>query len=458
MAYHHDWRMAGDSLPYHRVPTRSGSRPDDSQPAGHGGNIHRHGSFHTTTPDGGFQVDDDPYVPSRDHHGHQFVNPTLIFHDDAQHFGPGPRQNASSYYRQDVGEQSLQPYGRASAPVPPPIHHGGHHHNQHVYHAPHTHSTMPTALPPSAFHQSNRRDEAGEDLRRILNLGPNDPVNLWSIPDTGARPTVPGSLLCKLAIYGSPNKQLTLQEIYAELIQRFKWFNVNRDNPAWKNSIRHLLSLYHPFENVPRPVTAPGKGNYWWLDYSKGGANGYKRERKRRARSKRAEREEEDPDVDESEYDIFGGDPGESGSEGRGSPDARGSGGGGGRKPHISRVQSMPMIVDGPSGSPDPHFGHFGAPVGQYGVDYGPVLRGTHPGHRHTPTPGPGTHMMSSFRPETPGRVHVDVKPTLEELQAREGRQLRPRPSQSHVHLAAARAMSPTDQAYAKSRRHARPG
>ncbi|KAJ7636760.1 hypothetical protein FB45DRAFT_741670, partial [Roridomyces roridus] len=148
---------------------------------------------------------------------------------------------------------------------------------------------MPTALPPAAFHSSSTSsssvrsthvNEAAADLRHTLNLGPHDPINLSVIPDTGEKPNIPNSLMVKLAIFGSPNKRLTLQEIYTELIENFSWYRANQHENTWKNSIRHLLSLKYPFEKLARPVTEPGKGSYWILDYTHG-ADGNKRERKR---------------------------------------------------------------------------------------------------------------------------------------------------------------------------------
>ncbi|KAJ7239414.1 hypothetical protein B0H12DRAFT_1190008, partial [Mycena haematopus] len=127
---------------------------------------------------------------------------------------------------------------------------------------------MPTALPPSAFSSRSRFPDAGEYLRDQLGLPYGSVVNLWSLPDppAGERPSAPIPMLIKLAIYGSPRKRLTLQEIYTELCNRFQWFRDHQHEQAWKGSIRHNLSLKKMFVNTPRPVTEPGKGSYWELD------------------------------------------------------------------------------------------------------------------------------------------------------------------------------------------------
>ncbi|KAJ7692123.1 hypothetical protein B0H17DRAFT_934308, partial [Mycena rosella] len=124
-------------------------------------------------------------------------------------------------------------------------------------------------MPPSAFqHSSSRYPDAGDYLRHQLNLPQGAVVNLWSVPEPagGEKPSIPLPMLIKLAIYGSDKKRLTLQEIYLELIKRFQWFREHSQEQAWKNSIRHNLSLNKVFRSIQRPVTEPGKGSYWELD------------------------------------------------------------------------------------------------------------------------------------------------------------------------------------------------
>ncbi|KAF7334123.1 Winged helix DNA-binding domain-containing protein [Mycena venus] len=132
---------------------------------------------------------------------------------------------------------------------------------------------QPTAMPPNALQQSSNFFDVGNYLRKKLKLPPNAPVNLWSVrePAGGGKPSIPYPMLIKLAIYGSLNKRLTLQEIYFELTNRFAWFRDHNEEAApWKNSIRHNLSLNKVFQQIQRPVTEPGKGNYWTFDFSGG--------------------------------------------------------------------------------------------------------------------------------------------------------------------------------------------
>ncbi|KAI0750555.1 hypothetical protein BC629DRAFT_1290211, partial [Irpex lacteus] len=118
-------------------------------------------------------------------------------------------------------------------------------------------------------------------LRTMLGLGPEDEVSLNALadPPEGEKPNYPYPTLIKLAIHGSRNKRLTLQDIYQALEDRFEWYRANAEDKSWQNSIRHNLSLNKCFRRVPRPITEPGKGSFWTVDYSQGTGN--KRERKR---------------------------------------------------------------------------------------------------------------------------------------------------------------------------------
>ncbi|KAJ7131773.1 fork head domain-containing protein [Mycena crocata] len=125
---------------------------------------------------------------------------------------------------------------------------------------------------------------AAEYLRNQLCLPPGLPVDLWAIadPPDGQKPFASIPTLVKLAIHGSRQKRLTLQGICDALIERFTWFNNHRQDDAWKNSVRHNLSLNKVFRKIPRDVTQLGKGCYWELDLSNG--EGHKRPRKRRSK------------------------------------------------------------------------------------------------------------------------------------------------------------------------------
>ncbi|KAJ7133528.1 hypothetical protein C8R44DRAFT_900091 [Mycena epipterygia] len=167
--------------------------------------------------------------------------------------------------------------------------------------AVHPSSPSDIALPPRAFHSPVVFPDAGEDIRKQLHLPRDVPIDLWSVgePADGSRPSMPLTILTKLAIYGTETKRLTLQGIFRELIGRFRWYNEHQNETKWKNSIRHALSLHQAFRKLRRPMHESGKGCYWTLDMS--GGDGFKRPRKRAA-AKNSPGESGDDDIQFSKF------------------------------------------------------------------------------------------------------------------------------------------------------------
>ncbi|EKM77971.1 hypothetical protein AGABI1DRAFT_107749 [Agaricus bisporus var. burnettii JB137-S8] len=146
---------------------------------------------------------------------------------------------------------------------------------------PQSRRSEPPAEQPERSHQWHETDRY---LRNQIGIPEGTDVDLWALPDppAGQKPQQPLPILVKLAIHGSVKGRLTLQEIYQSLEDRFTYFARLRSS-AWKNSIRHNLSLNQVFRSCDRPITEPGKGRYWSVDISKG--EGYKRERRRKRRN-----------------------------------------------------------------------------------------------------------------------------------------------------------------------------
>ena len=70
--------------------------------------------------------------------------------------------------------------------------------------------------------------------------------------------------LIVMAIQQSPERRLTLSEIYTYLQRKFAFFRGSYQ--GWKNSIRHNLSLNDCFIKLPKGVGRSGKGHFWTVD------------------------------------------------------------------------------------------------------------------------------------------------------------------------------------------------
>jgi hypothetical protein len=81
-------------------------------------------------------------------------------------------------------------------------------------------------------------------LRALLGCPPGAPVGLNALadPPPGEKPNYPLPTLIKLAIYGSPRRRLTLQEIYQALEDRFEWFRQRTDELSWKVRVQRFHS------------------------------------------------------------------------------------------------------------------------------------------------------------------------------------------------------------------------
>ncbi|KAG0344319.1 Forkhead box protein J2 [Podila humilis] len=125
-------------------------------------------------------------------------------------------------------------------------------------------STTPTSGKKKSSQSSKRQSAQQQQQQPQMQL--QDPMAMDHSMQSkaGSKPAHSYSYLITTAIQGSPNQQMTLNEIYEWVMEHYPWYKTAVN--GWKNSIRHNLSLNKAFRREPRPPSEPGKGSYWRLD------------------------------------------------------------------------------------------------------------------------------------------------------------------------------------------------
>ncbi|KIJ49129.1 hypothetical protein M422DRAFT_777655 [Sphaerobolus stellatus SS14] len=127
---------------------------------------------------------------------------------------------------------------------------------------------------PRDFYPSPHHQAQFDELERTSPNGslPGDGGNLCDLQDgipgiNEGRPPHPHRTVLMCAIYGSPERKLTLKELKMALRIRFPSYAKEDQNAGWVNSIRHVLSRDPAFSRIERPgkdYTKGGDQGSWW--------------------------------------------------------------------------------------------------------------------------------------------------------------------------------------------------
>ncbi|XP_033749723.1 hepatocyte nuclear factor 3-gamma-like [Pecten maximus] len=137
------------------------------------------------------------------------------------------------------------------------------------------------SLVPSMSNSSSGSESENQEV--FLSLDKSAKTNMAGTSD--AKPAQSYIAMISMAILSSPAQKMLLCDIYQYIMDNFRFYNNTKK--AWRNSIRHNLSLNECF--VKSGHSENGKGHYWSIhpacieDFSRGDFR--RRQARRRARN-----------------------------------------------------------------------------------------------------------------------------------------------------------------------------
>ncbi|XP_063435575.1 forkhead box protein I3-like [Mytilus trossulus] len=116
-------------------------------------------------------------------------------------------------------------------------------------------------LTPSLFtsESASSNGDSYESIPQVLLSFDRSIKNWLSSCDTNEKPPHSYIAMISMAILSKPNKKMLLNDIYQFIMNTFPFYNNNEK--AWRNSIRHNISINECFVKIGKSDTC--KGNYW---------------------------------------------------------------------------------------------------------------------------------------------------------------------------------------------------
>ncbi|KAK1235833.1 hypothetical protein PQX77_000923 [Marasmius sp. AFHP31] len=140
--------------------------------------------------------------------------------------------------------------------------------------------------------------EAEKRLRHAHNLSSGASLSLRGLSEPyvrNRRPPHTYKLLVQLALWESPERRLTLQEIYAAISNRFEYYRGTSEKmkKRWQGSIRSMLSNKDAFLRI-RGTDQIGRGDHWEINFA--GLEKSRRQRRER-RKQTGQQQRETPTI-----------------------------------------------------------------------------------------------------------------------------------------------------------------